>query len=75
MTLDNFIQIIIAIAAVVGIILQIRVKKSVEEVHKATNSMKDDLVDAVRKESTAKGHAAGIADERRNPLVPKSKRK
>jgi hypothetical protein len=74
-TFDNLIQSIIAVAAVVGIVLQIRTNRSVEKVHKLTNSMKTELVDSVRKESTAKGHAAGVADERRNPQVPKRTKK
>lgn len=34
----------------------------VEEIHKATNSMKDELVAVTRKDALAEGHLAGVAE-------------
>lgn len=39
------------------------VAEKVEEVHKATNSMKDALVLATEKEALERGHAAGVKQE------------
>lgn len=36
----------------------------VEEVHKATNSMKDELVRATKSAALLKGHADGVKDEK-----------
>ena len=46
------------------LIVQIRSIKKVEEIHKATNSMKDALVAATEKEALARGKKEGAIDER-----------
>lgn len=40
------------------------VKDQIEVVHKATNSMKDDLVALTRSDATQKGHTQGVADQK-----------
>jgi hypothetical protein len=45
-----------------AIYISLRNSKKIEVVHKATNSMKDELVEAVR----LAAHAKGIEDERAN---------
>jgi len=66
MTVDQWVQLITAIAALVGAIGSVvnrihlaQQSDKIEEIHLATNSMKDDLVAAVKSESTAAGIEVG----------------
>lgn len=43
------------------------IEAKIEEVHLATNSMKDQLVAATEKEALERGHAAGIKQEQDRP--------
>ena len=45
--------------------------REVQQVAVHSNSMKDELVEAVRKASLAQGTAEGIASERENPMISK----
>ncbi len=51
----------------------VEVKRNVETIEQATNSMKDALVKATSDASYAQGHAIGQAEERANPLGPITK--
>ena len=48
------------LASLSALIISLRNGKKVDEVHKATNSMKDALVKA----ALIEGHAAGVAEEK-----------
>ena len=48
------------LASIAALVVSLRNGRKVEEVHKATNSMKDALVAAAKLE----GHAQGVADEK-----------
>ncbi len=48
------------IASISALIVVLKTRRQVEEVHKATNSMKDALVAA----ALVTGHAAGVKEER-----------
>ena len=50
------------IAAIGALIVSLRNGIKVEEVHKATNSMKDALVAVTRSDALQEGHAAGVAE-------------
>lgn len=58
-TLSEFTQLISALAAVGSLVFGIWNNWKIETVHKATNSMKDELVAAV----AAREHARGVKDE------------
>lgn len=47
-----------------ALIVSINTQSKVEEVHKATNSMKDALVASTRSEALIEGHAEGVKDEK-----------
>ncbi len=56
-------SLIVAIANAIAIVLtSVRNMHKVEEIHRATNSMKDQLVAATAKGSLAEGMAQGRAD-------------
>lgn len=57
MTAGEIAQLITSIATLIGVL---RVSRKVEDVHKATNSMKDELVAVTQKEA----FAAGQKDEK-----------
>ena len=54
-----------ALVAVVGAVQSFRNGRKIEQVHVATNSMKDALVAATAKASLAEGMAAGLKEGRR----------
>jgi hypothetical protein len=60
MTLDNFANLLTAFAAVGALVFSILNSIKIETVHKATNSMKDELV-AVTKLAS---HAEGMKDQK-----------
>lgn len=59
MTAGEFGQILIGLAATSSAALSWRNSLKIEQVHKATNSMKDELVSEVRKASLAEGLQQG----------------
>ncbi len=52
------------ITAIGSLVIGIRNTRKIELVHKATNSMKDELVRSTAKASEAEGHAAGLQQGR-----------
>jgi hypothetical protein len=82
MTLDQWSQLVTAIAAAIAAILgavnrnhmlnqdvQLRQNSNkIEEIHLATNSMKDELVAAVKSEATAAGIATGKAQQKASDI-------
>lgn len=67
--IDGISQVIIAAGVIAGWWQSVRNGRSIETVHRATNSMKDELVSAVRSEATSAGIAAGraqVTDEQRH---------
>lgn len=52
-----------------GVWVSLRTDKKVEQVHKATNSMKDALVAATRAEALQTGEAIGKAKEQEQPTT------
>lgn len=53
-----------ALIALATLVVSLRNSQKVEEVHKATNSMKDALVIATEKEALARGIKQGAEDEK-----------
>jgi len=47
-----------------GLVISIRNRRSIEQVHKATNSMKDELVAEVREAALAQGLKQGRAERK-----------
>ena len=75
MTLDQWSQLITALAAAIAAILSAlnrnhlqRQDEKIQDIHLATNSMKDDRVAAVKSEATAAGLAAGKAEQKASDL-------
>ncbi len=82
MTLDQWSQLVTAVAAAIAAILgamnrnhlisqDVKLNEhtdKIEEIHLATNSMKDDLVAAVRQEATVTGIATGRAEQKADNL-------
>jgi hypothetical protein len=73
MTVDDWVRLITAAAALVGAVSSMfnrvglqRANKQIDVIHAATNSMKDELVAAVRAEATATGIATGRAAAEKN---------
>ncbi len=65
-----------SLATVAGVIISLRngqkankIAENVQTIEKATNSMKDALVQATAKASLAEGTAAGLAQGRSEPRV------
>jgi hypothetical protein len=67
------IAIIAAIPGLAATLLSWKNGARIEQVHKATNSMKDELVASVRKQSRQKGRTDGIREQKN--LVARAKRK
>jgi hypothetical protein len=65
--IDTITRFIIAISVAYNIWQTWRVKKNVQIIEKATNSMKDALVSATAKASLAEGTAAGLEQGRNEP--------
>lgn len=61
-TLGEIAQTITALAAAAAVALTWRNSRKIEQVHKATNSMKDELVTEVRNASLAEGIKQGRAE-------------
>ena len=71
MTLDQWSQLVTALAAAIAAILGAMNRShlqqqdtKIQDIHIATNSMKDELVAAVKSEATAAGMAAGKAEQK-----------
>jgi hypothetical protein len=71
MTLDQWSQLVTAIAAAIAAILgavnrnhMVKQDVKIQDIHLATNSMKDELVAAVKSEATAAGIATGRAQQK-----------
>lgn len=58
-TLGDIAQMITAALAFAAFVQSVHNSRKIEVVHRATNSMKDELVSAVRGEATAEGIAEG----------------
>jgi hypothetical protein len=67
MTLDTLANLLTALAAIGAFVISVYNSVKIEIVHKATNSMKDELVKEVRKSE----HAKGMKDERASHLSGK----
>jgi hypothetical protein len=52
------------VAAITTMVVSLRTGRRVEEVHVATNSMKDALVARTRSDALQEGKAAGIAEQK-----------
>lgn len=52
------------VVSVVAVVVAMINTRKIEIIHKATNSMKDELVKVTQSDSFQKGHAAGVADEK-----------
>jgi hypothetical protein len=52
------------IASIAALVVSVKNSRKLDEVHHATNGMKDALVEATRVEATAVGKAEGIEGER-----------
>lgn len=50
--------------SLVTLVSQIITVRKVEQVHKATNSMKDQLVAATKSDALKEGHSQGVSDEK-----------
>lgn len=50
--------------ALATLITSLRIGRKVEEVHHATNGMKDALMKVTRSDALQEGHSAGVADEK-----------
>lgn len=59
MTFGEFGQLLTGIAALMAAVTSIRNGRKIEEVHKATNSMKDELVAVTKLEAFAAGMKSG----------------
>ncbi len=82
MTLDQWSQLVTAVAAAIAAILgamnrnhllsqDVKLNEhteKIEEIHLATNSMKDELVAAVKSEATAAGVATGRAEQKASDI-------
>lgn len=55
------------VVSLVAVVVALIGNRKIEVVHKATNSMKDQLVAVTKSDSFQKGHAAGVADEKAAP--------
>jgi hypothetical protein len=64
---DTLTRLIIAISVAYNIWQTWRVKKNVQIIEKATNSMKDALIESTAKASLAEGTAAGLEQGRNEP--------
>ena len=64
---DTITRLIIAISVAYNIWQTWRVKKNVQIIEKATNSMKDALIESTAKASLAEGTAAGLEQGRNEP--------
>ncbi len=76
MTLEQWSQLITALAAAIAAVLgalnrsQLGVQQAkIEQIHVATNSMKDELVAAVKSEATAAGIATGKAEQKADQKI------
>lgn len=58
-----------------ALVVSMHTQEKVEEVHKATNSMKDALVASTRSEALMEGHAEGVKDEKERRLPNRIDRK
>lgn len=52
------------IVSLCGLILGVINRNKIELIHKATNSMKDALVEVTRSDALQEGHTAGVKDEK-----------
>ncbi len=82
MSADDWVKLITAVAALVGAVGSVinrnhlikqdvtmeQHSEKIEQIHLATNSMKDDLVAAVKSEATAAGLAEGRAEQKASDL-------
>ena len=66
-SLDTITRLIIAISVSYNIWQTWRVKKNVHIIEKATNSMKDALIEATSKASLSEGTAIGLEQGRNEP--------
>jgi hypothetical protein len=66
-SIDTLTRLIIAISVAYNIWQTWRVKKNVQIIEKATNSMKDQLVAATAKASLSEGTALGLEQGRSEP--------
>lgn len=66
-TLQGVASVIAAVSALVAAYFTFKTRSAVEQVHVATNSMKDELVRATAKQNRAEGVLQGVAQERANP--------
>jgi hypothetical protein len=64
---DSVTRLIIAVSVAYNIWQTWRVKKDVKTIEKATNSMKDALIESTAKASLAEGTAAGLEQGRNEP--------
>jgi hypothetical protein len=60
MTISEISQVLTSIAAIGGLIVSVLNRRKIETVHRATNSMKDELVALTAKSS----HAEGVKEEK-----------
>jgi hypothetical protein len=66
MTAGEGAQLLTAIAALVAALASLRNGRKIDEVHKATNSMKDELVAVTQKEAFAAGQKSEKAKSEQN---------
>lgn len=55
------------LTAAAALVVSLRTNRAVEQVHQATNSMKDQLVAVTRSDALQEGHAAGVAEGKAKP--------